>query len=83
MRASFGLAGYYRCFISNFSALAAPLSDFTRKEVKEPLPWTPDHQEAFKGLKQQLTRESVLLTPDFTKKFVLATHNPLLQEVGS
>ena len=71
MRAFLGRASYYRCFITNFSALAAHLFDLTSREVKEPLPWKLDHQEAFKELKCQLTREPVLLTLDFTKKFVL------------
>ncbi len=31
VRAFLGLAGYYRCFIPDFSSLAAPLTDLTRK----------------------------------------------------
>ncbi|KAL0200309.1 hypothetical protein M9458_003496, partial [Cirrhinus mrigala] len=31
VRAFLGLAGYYRCFIPNFSSLASPLTDLTRK----------------------------------------------------
>ncbi|KAL1255563.1 hypothetical protein QQF64_013624 [Cirrhinus molitorella] len=31
VRAFLGLAGYYRCFIPNFSTLASPLTDLTRK----------------------------------------------------
>ena len=29
-----GLAGYYRRFIEDFSRLAAPMTKYTRKEVK-------------------------------------------------
>uniref|UniRef100_A0A8C2IIM4 ribonuclease H n=1 Tax=Cyprinus carpio TaxID=7962 RepID=A0A8C2IIM4_CYPCA len=35
VRAFLGLAGYYRCFIPNFSSLAAPLTDLTRKGQPE------------------------------------------------
>ena len=31
VRSLMGLAGYYRDFIPNFAAIAAPLSDLTRK----------------------------------------------------
>ncbi len=35
VRAFLGLAGYYRCFIPNFSSLASPLTDLTRKGQPE------------------------------------------------
>ena len=34
IRSFFGLAGYYRSFIEEFSRLAAPMTKLTRKEVK-------------------------------------------------
>lgn len=34
-----GLAGYYRDFILNFAALAAPLSDLTRKDKPNKVVW--------------------------------------------
>uniref|UniRef100_A0A9J8BMN8 Gypsy retrotransposon integrase-like protein 1 n=1 Tax=Cyprinus carpio carpio TaxID=630221 RepID=A0A9J8BMN8_CYPCA len=38
VRAFLGLAGYYRCFIPNFSSLASPLTDLTRKGQPEKVP---------------------------------------------
>ncbi len=35
VRAFLGLAGYYRCFILNFSSIASPLSDLTKKGQPE------------------------------------------------
>ncbi len=35
VRAFLGLAGYYRCFIPNFSSLVASLTDLTRKGQPE------------------------------------------------
>ncbi len=73
VRAFLGLAGYYRCFIPNFSSLAAPLTDMTRKGQPEHVVWSPDAEEAFHGIKQALTTEPVLRTPDFGCPFLLQT----------
>ena len=40
-----GLAGYYRKFIRNFSKIAKPLTELTKKET--PFHWTDKTQEAF------------------------------------
>ncbi|KAL0192560.1 hypothetical protein M9458_010856, partial [Cirrhinus mrigala] len=58
VRAFMGLVGYYCCFIPNFSSLAAPLTDLTRKGQPEQVSWTP---EAFLKVQQALTSEPVPL----------------------
>ncbi|PTA42279.1 hypothetical protein C8054_31570, partial [Micromonospora sp. RP3T] len=65
VRAFLGLAGYYRCFIPNFSSLAAPLTDMTRKGQPEKVCWTPSAEEAFTQIKTALTSSPVLRAPDF------------------
>lgn len=40
-----GLAGYYRCFVENFSTIAAPLTKLTRKSEK--FIWTDAQQKTF------------------------------------
>ncbi|KAI2645011.1 Transposon Ty3-I Gag-Pol polyprotein [Labeo rohita] len=47
VRAFLGLAGYYRCFIPNFSSLAAPLTDMTRKGQPKKVCWS-DQQPTFR-----------------------------------
>ncbi len=73
VRAFLGLAGYYRCFIPNFSSLAAPLTDLTRKGQPERVVWSPDAEEAFRRVKHALTEEPVLRAPDFGCPFLLQT----------
>ncbi|KAL1282690.1 hypothetical protein QQF64_001493 [Cirrhinus molitorella] len=73
VRAFLGLAGYYRCFIPNFSSLAAPLTDLTRKGQPEKALWGPAEEEAFQHIKKALTTEPVLRAPDFNCPFLLQT----------
>ncbi len=73
VRAFLGLAGYYRCFIPNFSSLAAPLTDLTRKGQPECVIWSPETEEAFHQIKRALTEEPVLRVPDFGCPFLLQT----------
>ncbi|XP_066518865.1 uncharacterized protein [Hoplias malabaricus] len=73
VRAFLGLAGYYRRFISNFSSIASPLSDLTRKGQPETVKWTPEAEAAFEQLKACLTSEPVLRSPDFNRPFRVQT----------
>ncbi len=73
VRAFLGLAGYYRCFIPNFSSLAAPLTYLTRKGQPEKVCWSPEAEEAFRKVKTALTSEPVLRAPDFSCPFLLQT----------
>ncbi len=67
------MAGYYRCFIPNFSSLAAPLTDLTRKGQPEKVQWTPAAEKAFQWVKEALTSEPVFRAPDFGCPFLLQT----------
>ncbi len=73
VRAFLGLAGYYHCFIPNFSSLAAPLTDLTRKGQPECVIWSPETEEAFHQIKRALTEEPVLRALDFGCPFLLQT----------
>lgn len=68
-----GLVGYSRCFIPNFSSLASPLTDLTRKGQPEKVCWTPSAEEAFSQVKAALTSSPVLRAPDFSCPFLLQT----------
>jgi hypothetical protein len=68
-----GLAGFYRKFIPNFSAIAAPLSDLTKKGLANKVRWTDAQEIAFLTLKKCLTSKPILKLPDVHGKFVLRT----------
>ena len=66
-----GLGLYYRRFIRNFAAVAAPLNALKKKNT--PFEWTVKCQEAFGRLKQLLCSAPVLAYPQFGpgQQFVL------------
>ena len=58
------LTGYYHKFIENYSELAAPLTDLTKKGMPETVKWSPEANDAFKMLKTLLCKEAVLHLPN-------------------
>lgn len=52
-----GLCNYYRKFIKNFSQIARPLHEITKKDN---FFWTDDQEDSFETLKQKLTNPPVL-----------------------
>ena len=61
-----GLANYYRQFVKDFSKIAKPLYEMTRKETK--WSWGERQQKAFEELKEKFTTEPVLVTLDLDKE---------------
>ena len=70
IRSFLGLAGFYRKFIPNFSAIAIPLSDLTKKGQPNKVKWTENTQLAFDTLKKLLCARPILKLPDFTQIFI-------------
>jgi hypothetical protein len=69
-----GLAGYYRKFIANFSAIALPLTDGTRKASQsKPIAWTDKMQDAFETLKKALASAPCLSLADPDGDFEVTT----------
>ena len=69
VRAFLGLSGYYRKFVRDFSLIAAPLHDLTKKNV--PFAWTDACQASFLQLKEALLTAPILAFPDFHLRFHL------------
>ena len=66
-----GISSYYRRYIKDFSTIAHPLTELTKKSNK--FVWEKDQQEAFDTLKKCLTSPPILAFPDFDKEFILQT----------
>lgn len=71
VRSFLGLVGWYRRFIPNFSTTAVPLTNLLCKNVKNPIVWTEECEMAFNTLKRQMCSGPVLISPDFTKVFIV------------
>jgi hypothetical protein len=67
VRSFHGLAGFYRRFVKDFSTIACPLNELTKKNV--PFVWGNAQQKAFDELKKRLTEAPLLALPDFAKTF--------------
>ena len=73
VRTFLGLTGYYRRFIPNYSSIAAPLTDLTRKSAPNQVTWKEECDKAFHSLKKVLCSSPILCSPDFIKPFFLQT----------
>jgi hypothetical protein len=71
IRSFLGFCNFYRAFIPNFSTIARPLNDLTKKNQQ--WQWGSDEQSVFQSLKDACTSNLVLRTPDWTKQFILET----------
>ncbi len=89
VRQFLGLAGYYRRFIPDYSELTSPLTDLTKKEVPDTVPWMERCQQAFTQVRAALCGGPLLHSPDFSLPFLLQTDASdqglgavLTQEIG-
>ncbi len=68
-----GLIGFYRKFVPNFSHIAVPLTDLTKKGSANMVAWGDAQQNAFETLKQSLTVSPILKLPEIDQPFILQT----------
>jgi hypothetical protein len=64
-----GLVGFYHRFVQDFSTIAAPLNELTKKGVH--FSWSTTQENAFNMLKDKLTHAPLLQLLDFNKTFEL------------
>lgn len=65
VRSFHGLPSFYRRFVKDFSTIAAPLNELTKKGVD--FVWGPAQDNAFDELKNRLTAAPLLVLPNFAK----------------
>ena len=73
MRSFMGLAGYYRDFIPNFTALTAHLSHLMCKGQPNKVEWGEAQEKDYQSIKALLEIEPVLQLPDPGKTYFLQT----------
>ena len=66
-----GFFNYFRSFLPMLSEKIRMITDLTRNDVPNKVPWLPTHQEALEQLKIDLCRATALHTIDFSKEFGL------------
>ncbi|XP_071917185.1 uncharacterized protein [Coffea arabica] len=69
VRSFLGLAGYYRRFIKDFSKIAGPMTELTKKNNK--FIWTPKCESSFQKLKKRFTSAPVLALPNGVEGYVV------------
>ncbi|WVZ80525.1 hypothetical protein U9M48_027994 [Paspalum notatum var. saurae] len=69
VRSFLGLAGFYWRFVKDFSTIAAPLNELTKKGVT--FHWGTTQEKAFNTLKDKLTHAPLLQLLNFGKTFEL------------
>jgi hypothetical protein len=67
VRSFLGLAGYYQCFIDEFSNIAKHVTSLLEKGKQ--FKWTHECQESFNQLRFKLMLPPVLIMPDLQKGF--------------
>ncbi|XP_071921824.1 uncharacterized mitochondrial protein AtMg00860-like [Coffea arabica] len=72
IRSFLGLAGYYRRFIKDFSKLASPLTNLTKKSNR--FLWDAQCEQSFQELKKRLTMAPVLALPNGKDSFIVYTN---------
>ncbi len=70
-RSFIGLVSYYRRFVPNFSKIAAPITNLTKKGV--PFAWEDLQEQAFENLKSMVVSAPVLAHYDPSLETILQT----------
>src|SRR5260370_27565218 len=69
-----GLTNFYRCFISHYASITAPLYDLTRKDCPSLFSLTPNALSTFLSLKSTFQTAPILVHHDPSKPIQLFTN---------
>jgi len=68
-----GFTNFYRRFIWDYSRVARPLTELTKKEKEKEWAWNPEAETAFRELKQRFTTAPILAHFDPTRPVLIET----------
>ena len=71
LRSFLGMVNFYRDMWPRRSEILAPLTALTSSKVK--WKWEEEHDKAFCEIKKVMARETLLVFPDFNKRFIIHT----------
>jgi hypothetical protein len=71
IRSFLGLAGYYWCFVPNFSSIAKPLTRLLEKGIL--FVWSSDCEVSYQTLKNKLVNAPILALPESGKRSTVYT----------
>jgi len=71
VRSFLGLVGYYQRYVPQYSELCASLTDSLKKTEPDPIVWNETKQESFVALKNALTSQPVLRSPNYSETFIV------------
>jgi len=66
-----GFANFYRQFIHDYSRVARPLTELTKKEAGHEWKWNPEAEKAFQELKKRFTTAPILAHFDATRPVII------------
>jgi len=66
-----GFANFYRRFIQDYSRIAKPLTELTKKEAGQEWKWNLEAERAFRKLKERFTMAPILAHFDATKPVII------------
>ena len=81
VRAFLGITGYMRIWIKDYSSIARPLVNLTRKGT--PFEWQEEHEQAMQALKTAIVQSSALISIDYsTDRAVYLSVDSSIRGVG-
>ncbi len=67
LRSFLGLCNFYARFVPHFSSLMCPLYDLLKRTTPDKLPWSDDHDVAFRSVIMAIVNHSSLVIPSVTE----------------
>ena len=71
MQSFLGKINFFHRFVPNFAQVVKPLQFLVKKDVQ--FKWCDEQKNVFADIRKSITEAPALMSPDFTKDFILYT----------